>query len=104
MSDPAIAPSASIDTKNPNIDAALNGVINLANVSKAYPVKLEKPLNGILKANVKMACDMKSVENSQYQNIKMPIVLCATLIASIPTAFLYIIGQRLFVAGLKAGS
>ncbi|MDO1806828.1 hypothetical protein Q2358_25490, partial [Escherichia coli] len=32
-------------TENPNIDAALNGVINLANVSKAYPVKLEKPLN-----------------------------------------------------------
>jgi hypothetical protein len=57
-------------TENPNIDAALNGVINLANVSKAYPVKLEKPLNGILKANVKMAFDMKSVENSQYQNIK----------------------------------
>jgi hypothetical protein len=57
-------------TENLNIDAALNGVINLANVSKAYPVKLEKPLNGILKANVKMAFDMKSVENSQYQNIK----------------------------------
>lgn len=40
----------------------------------------------------------------QYQNIKMPIVLCATLIASLPTAFLYIVGQKLFVAGLKAGS
>jgi multiple sugar transport system permease protein len=40
----------------------------------------------------------------QYQSIKMPIVLCATLIASLPTAFLYIVGQRLFVAGLKAGS
>jgi len=26
------------------------------------------------------------------------------LIASLPTAFLYIVGQRLFVAGLKAGS
>lgn len=57
-------------TENPNIDAALNGVINLANVSKAYPVKLEKPLNGILRADVKTAFDMKSVENSQYQNIK----------------------------------
>jgi hypothetical protein len=57
-------------TENPNIDAALNGVINLANVSKAYPVKLEKPLNGILRADVKMAFDMKSVETSQYQNIK----------------------------------
>ena len=57
-------------TENPNIDAALKGVINLANVSKAYPVKLEKPLNGILRVDVKTAFDMKSVETSQYQNIK----------------------------------
>ncbi len=56
-------------TENPNITASLNGVINLANVSKAYPVKLEKPLNGILRADVKTAFDMKSVETSQYQNI-----------------------------------
>lgn len=56
-------------TENPNITATLNGVINLANVSKAYPVKLEKPLNGILRADVKTAFDMKSVETSQYQNI-----------------------------------
>lgn len=55
--------------ENPNIDAALKGRINLANVSKAYPIKLKKPLNGILKADVKTAFDMKSVETSQYQNI-----------------------------------
>ncbi len=57
-------------TENPVIDAALKGTINLANLSKAYPVKLEKPLSGILKANVNTFFDMKSVENSQYQNIK----------------------------------
>lgn len=56
--------------ENATVDAALKGVINLANVSKAYPVKLEKPLNGILRADVKAAFDMKSVETSQYQNIK----------------------------------
>ncbi len=56
--------------ENPNVDATLKGVINLANVSKAYPVKLEKPLNGILRADVKTIFDMKSVETSQYQNIK----------------------------------
>lgn len=56
--------------ENANVNAALKGVINLANVSKAYPVKLEKPLNGILRADVKTAFDMKSVETSQYQNIK----------------------------------
>ncbi|MDM1406510.1 AsmA-like C-terminal region-containing protein [Myroides sp. DF42-4-2] len=57
-------------TENPLVDAKLNGVINLANVTKAYPVKLDVPLTGILKANVTTNFDMNSVEKSQYQNIK----------------------------------
>lgn len=57
-------------TQNALVNAELRGVINLANVSKAYPIQLEKPLNGILKADVKTAFDMKSVETNQYQNIK----------------------------------
>ncbi|MFB9078817.1 AsmA-like C-terminal region-containing protein [Flavobacterium procerum] len=57
-------------TVNPIVDAALKGTINLANLSKAYPVKLDKPLAGILKADVTTNFDMASVENSQYQNIK----------------------------------
>ena len=56
-------------TKNPIIDAALKGTINLANVTKAYPVKLDKPLSGILNADVTTKFDMESVEKSQYQNI-----------------------------------
>ena len=56
-------------TKNPIIDAALKGIINLANVTKAYPVKLDKPLSGILNADVTTKFDMESVEKSQYQNI-----------------------------------
>ena len=55
---------------NALIDAELKGVINLANVTKAYPVKLDKPLTGILKADVKTKFDMQSVEKSQYQNIQ----------------------------------
>jgi len=54
---------------NALVDAALKGTINLANLSKAYPVKLDKPLTGILKANVTTKFDMASVEKSQYQNI-----------------------------------
>ncbi|WP_281636336.1 AsmA-like C-terminal region-containing protein [Flavobacterium marginilacus] len=54
---------------NALVDAALKGTINLANLSKAYPIKLEKPLTGILKANVTTKFDMASVEKSQYQNI-----------------------------------
>ena len=58
-----------IDT-NPLVNAEWKGIINLANLTKAYPVKLEKPLTGILKANVTTKFDMNSVEKSQYQNIQ----------------------------------
>lgn len=54
---------------NALVDAALKGTINLANLSKAYPIKMDKPLTGILKANVTTKFDMASVEKSQYQNI-----------------------------------
>jgi ABC-type glycerol-3-phosphate transport system permease component len=40
----------------------------------------------------------------QYASIPVPIVLTVTIIASLPTAFLYLVGQKLFVQGLKAGS
>ncbi|MFV8371064.1 AsmA-like C-terminal region-containing protein [Flavobacterium sp. LB2P74] len=56
-------------TQNAIVDAALKGTINLANLSKAYPIKLDKPLSGILKADVTTKFDMESVEKSQYQNI-----------------------------------
>ena len=56
-------------TKNAIVDAALKGTINLGNLSKAYPIKLDKPLSGILKADVTTKFDMQSVEKSQYQNI-----------------------------------
>ncbi|MFV8354757.1 AsmA-like C-terminal region-containing protein [Flavobacterium sp. XS1P32] len=56
-------------TQNAIVDAALKGTINLANLSKAYPIKLEKPLSGILKADVTTKFDMQSVEKSQYENI-----------------------------------
>ena len=55
--------------ENALIDATLKGTINLGNLSKAYPIKLDKPLSGILKADVTTKFDMKSVENSQYENI-----------------------------------
>lgn len=39
-----------------------------------------------------------------YGNVPMPVVLSANFIASLPTAILFIAGQRLFVAGLRAGN
>ncbi len=57
-------------TQNALVDAQLKGTINLANVTKAYPVQLDKPLTGVLKADVITNFDMQSVEKSTYQNIK----------------------------------
>lgn len=57
-------------SENALVDAELNGTINLGNLSKAYPIKLEKPLSGILVADIDTKFDMKSVETSQYQNMQ----------------------------------
>jgi hypothetical protein len=55
--------------ENPLVDANLKGTINLSNFAKAYPVKLDVPLSGILKADVTTKFDMKAVENSEYEKI-----------------------------------
>lgn len=57
-------------TENMLVDANLNGVLNLANLSKAYPIQLEKDLKGILKADVGLNLDMLSVEQERYENVK----------------------------------
>ncbi|WP_310555584.1 AsmA-like C-terminal region-containing protein [Flavobacterium sp.] len=55
---------------NALVNAELKGTINLSNVTKAYPVKLDTPLSGVLVADVTTKFDMKSVETNQYQNIQ----------------------------------
>ena len=57
-------------SENALVNAALKGTINLANLTKAYPIKLDKPLTGILKADVTTAFDMHSVEKSDYARIR----------------------------------
>ncbi|MXN92172.1 AsmA family protein [Flavobacterium sp. Sd200] len=56
--------------ENPLVDAKFKGVINLGNVSKAYPVKLDIPLSGILKADAEAKFDMKTVEAGAYEKIQ----------------------------------
>ena len=56
--------------ENALVNAALKGTINLSNLTKAYPIKLDKPLTGILKANVTTTFDMQAVEKSEYSRIK----------------------------------
>lgn len=56
-------------TENPLVDAKLKGTVNLGNLTKAYPVKLDVPLSGILKADVETKFDMASVEKGAYEKI-----------------------------------
>ncbi|WP_324721588.1 AsmA-like C-terminal region-containing protein [Salinimicrobium sp. HB62] len=57
-------------TGNMLVNMALKGTINLANITRAYPLELEQDLNGIVTADVTTSFDMNSVENEQYQNVK----------------------------------
>ncbi|MEE9409280.1 MAG: AsmA-like C-terminal region-containing protein [Polaribacter sp.] len=57
-------------TTNPAVNIAVKGIINLANICKVYPVKLENELAGILKADISTNFDMNSVEKEKYQHIK----------------------------------
>ncbi|AVR45372.1 AsmA family protein [Christiangramia fulva] len=56
-------------TGNTFVNLNVNGTVNLANLSKAYPLDLEQDLNGILTANVQTSFDMNSIEKKQYQNV-----------------------------------
>ncbi|MCB9426034.1 MAG: AsmA family protein [Flavobacteriales bacterium] len=57
--------------ENPKVSAQLDGIINLENVTKAYPVEpMKESLTGILTAHLKTAFDMASVEAEKYENIK----------------------------------
>ncbi|MDX8552475.1 AsmA family protein [Tenacibaculum sp. 1B UA] len=57
-------------TTNPKINASLKGVLNLANINKAYPIDLENELSGILKADLHTEFDMKAIENNTLSRIK----------------------------------
>ena len=57
-------------TDNILVNASLNGVLNLANITKAYPIELENELSGILKANINTVFDMDAIETNTYQRIK----------------------------------
>jgi len=57
-------------TENMKADIAAKGVINLSNLSQAYPVDAKLDLNGVLNADFETHFDMNSIENEQYQNVK----------------------------------
>jgi hypothetical protein len=57
-------------TGNMLVNANLDGVLNLANITKAYPVELENQLSGILKGKLNTSFDMDAIETNAYQRIK----------------------------------
>jgi len=56
-------------TENMLVDTNLNGTINLANLTQAYPIELDQKLKGIISAKVGLNLDMLSVEQEKYENI-----------------------------------
>ncbi|WP_298502111.1 AsmA-like C-terminal region-containing protein [uncultured Maribacter sp.] len=55
---------------NTQVEAHLKGIMNLGNLSKAYPVPADLDLQGILNADISTAFDMASVEQEKYENTK----------------------------------
>ena len=55
---------------NTRVEAHLDGNLNLANLSAAYPVPSDLNLKGQLQADINTAFDMASVEKKQYGNTR----------------------------------
>lgn len=57
-------------TENPFINATVKGTLNLADLTKVYPIEMAKELSGIIKANLSSSFDMDAVTNNRYERIK----------------------------------
>ena len=57
-------------TSNMLVNANLEGVLNLANITKAYPVELENQLSGIIKGKLNTSFDKNAIDTNAYQRIK----------------------------------
>lgn len=57
-------------TKNMLVNANVDGTLNLANITKAYPIDFDKQLSGILKGKLNTSFDMNAIETNAYERIK----------------------------------
>ena len=55
---------------NTKVDANIDGTLNLANISKAYPIELDKEISGILNGKLNTSFDMNAIETNAYNRIK----------------------------------
>ncbi|WP_406684995.1 AsmA-like C-terminal region-containing protein [Seonamhaeicola sp. MEBiC1930] len=56
-------------TENMIVNANVNGVLNLANITKVYPVEFDKTLSGVLKGKLNASFDMKAIESNACERI-----------------------------------
>ena len=52
------------------MDATIDGTLNLANITKAYPIELDNELSGILKGKLNTIFDRNALETNAYERIK----------------------------------
>ena len=57
-------------TKNILVNANIDGTLNLANITKAYPIELDNELSGILKGKLHTVFDMNAIETNAYERTK----------------------------------
>ena len=57
-------------TNNMLVDATIDGTLNLANISKAYPIETETELSGLLKGTLHSSFDMNAIETNAYERTK----------------------------------
>ncbi|MEY3195001.1 MAG: hypothetical protein RIQ78_1098, partial [Bacteroidota bacterium] len=56
---------------DPTIDTKINGTLNLAELSKAFPMEGVQELSGIIKANITMKAAMSQMDAQQYDRVNM---------------------------------
>ncbi len=72
IDDDVFKSSASIKqlTGNMLVNANVDGILNLGNLNKAYPIDFDKELSGILKTKLNTQFDMNAIETNAYNRIK----------------------------------
>ena len=56
---------------NPDVDAIVNGVIDLEQISKAFPMEGMEALNGVITTNLRTRAKMSQIDRQDYENVDM---------------------------------
>ena len=56
---------------DPDVDTKINGIINLADLAKAFPMEDVEKLNGVITADLTANTKLSYVDKQQYERVKM---------------------------------